>query len=205
MASPLSTNEVTVLFNGILFRAPDAGGLSYWATGLDTGTYTLAQVTTDFITSAEAQTVVDPIVWLYEAAFDRAPDVGGITNWVIQVDNGVGAQAIAQGFTGSAEFVADYGSLNSINPTTFINSLYENVLGRTSDAAGLAGWLSVLGTPTVASEAAVLQGFVKSSEFINDTQGNVNTWLTYAANSAEAGTTASTLGTPTYSTALAPL
>jgi hypothetical protein len=48
-------------------------------------------------------------------------------------------------------------------PATFIESLYERLLHRRSDAAGQAGWLRALRDR--ASTLSVIQGFVRSTEY----------------------------------------
>lgn len=203
MASALSTNEVTVLYNDVLLRGASAAEVSFWAAQIDAGT-SLAQMTNTFVTSAEALTVVDPIVRLYEGLLNRAPDVAGLTFWAAQSAKGVSANAMAQAFVSSPEFAVDFGANiiapNLIAETAFINSLYSHFLGRASDASGLAFWQGVLGTPTVVSEAAVSSAFANSAETIGDTQTGINTFLTGGANSALTGTTATTVGTPTYPT-----
>src|SRR5690606_28826534 len=41
---------------------------------------------------------------IYQAAFDRAPDAGGLSYWIDAMDNGSSLADVAAGFTGSAEF-----------------------------------------------------------------------------------------------------
>lgn len=97
---------------------------------------------------------------LYEAAFDRAPGADGAGYWIRQVDEGTTLQAAAEQFIGSPEFAAAYG--DSVPPATFVELLYENVLGRAPDAAGRAHWLDALESGT--SRAAALTAFADSPE-----------------------------------------
>lgn len=202
-ATDLYTNEATVVYDAVLFRAPDTVGLYAWAAQIATGQMTPPQLVSDFVSSQEAATIVEPVIRLYDGLFGRAPDVSGLQNWITAEDAGTSFYAVVQGFVGSGEFTNDYGTVNSTDETQFVTALYQHFLGRAPDAGGLSYWLGVLGTtPTIASDAAVVLGFVNSGEFVNDVEAAVNNWLVNAATSALAGTTGTTLGTPTYATSL---
>jgi len=60
----------------------------------------------------------------------------------------------------SAEFQLKYGALDNEG---FVSLLYQNVLGRAPDAAGLNNWVTQLENGT--SRAQVLLGFSESAEF----------------------------------------
>ena len=68
---------------------------------------------------------------IYKAAFDRAPDYGGLGYWYYVMGHGASLTDISGGFIGSNEFKAMYG----VNPSdsTFVNLLYHHVLGRDLD------------------------------------------------------------------------
>lgn len=74
---------------------------------------------------------------IYEAAFDRAPDLSGLGYWINAMDNGAALINVAGGFIGSDEFQSRYGNASD---TDFIRLLYENVLDRQPDAAGYQFW-----------------------------------------------------------------
>ena len=97
---------------------------------------------------------------LYRAAFDRTPDKGGVGYWMAAMDKGLPLATVAQGFVGSAEFTALYGSAPS--HTEFVSRLYQNVLDRPGEAAGINFWVDVLGRGM--SRAEVLVGFSDSNE-----------------------------------------
>jgi hypothetical protein len=195
MATLFETNEITAIYENVLFRAPDPDGLADWSSQLDSGALTLTQIIGDFVDSPEALDLVDPIVRLYNGLFDRAPDNAGLQGWVGEADAGVSFGQIVRDFIGSQEFANDYNGgvlapITSANAASFITELYHNVLGRTPDTAGFNHWFGVLGTtPTLASEATVVGGFINSAEFISDDQNNVMSWETSNANAALAGLT----------------
>lgn len=98
---------------------------------------------------------------LYQAAFDRKPDSGGLGFWIYYMDRGVSAGAAAGAFMHSAEFIQRYGA----NPTAeqFVSALYTNVLHRAPEQAGFDFWLNVvLGDDS--SRPKVLEYFADSPE-----------------------------------------
>jgi hypothetical protein len=120
---------------------------------------------------AYTQNVVNPVIREYQAAFDRVPDQGGELYWVQQF--GTGAVSLAQIstiFANSTEFGTLYGGANATTPpnTALVTAMYENVLQRAPDAAGLAYWTNPA-LSGVTNAAQLLQAFAQSLEFITDT------------------------------------
>ena len=101
---------------------------------------------------------------LYVAALDRAPDAPGLDFHVNRLDNGVSLKDVASGFTNSPEFESKYGALSS---PAFVDLLYQNVLDRGADSAGLAYHVSRLEAGI--SREDVLIGFSESPENITNT------------------------------------
>jgi hypothetical protein len=97
---------------------------------------------------------------LYQAAFNRAPDLGGLGYQMTALDNGLGIAQVAANFIASPEFAATYGSLNN---TQFVTQLYQNVLHRAPDSGGLAYHVNNLEHNGYA-RADVLVGFSESPE-----------------------------------------
>jgi hypothetical protein len=129
---------------------------------------------------------------LYQAALGRAPDIPGLSGWenvYAQVSAAAKAQgtfvslaetpvaglaSIAAGFTDSTEFQQKYGALSD---TAFVTQLYQNVLGRAPDEAGLDGWLNAMhhgdASGQIYTREMVVVGFAESPENIAKTAG----WL----------------------------
>jgi serralysin len=97
---------------------------------------------------------------LYQAAFDRKPDLSGLGFWMLNMDRGMSRDAVAGDFMKSPEFRDLYGA----SPTSaqFLTRLYANVLHRAPDADGYQFWLTVLESGF--SPAAVLAEFADSPE-----------------------------------------
>ena len=98
---------------------------------------------------------------LYNAAFARLPDAEGLENWINGNNSGGMTYATsAQEFSSSQEFQNRYG-VNTTN-TQYITTLYNNVLERSPDAAGLANYQSLLANGK--ARGALLLDFSESPE-----------------------------------------
>ncbi len=100
---------------------------------------------------------------LYQAAFNRTPDLAGLGGWIAAMDNGTPLLQIASSFMASAEFQSLYGA----NPTNaqFVSYLYTNALHRPAgqDAGGAAYWVDQLAR-NVQTKAQALVNFSESAE-----------------------------------------
>ncbi len=97
---------------------------------------------------------------LYQAAFNRAPDLGGLGFWIHAMDQGATLSEVASSFVSSAEFLTQYGSAQS--DSDFVTILYANVLHRTPDTAGLNYWINNLHSGL--NHANALVNFSESAE-----------------------------------------
>jgi len=96
---------------------------------------------------------------LYQAAFNRSPDVPGLGFQMNALDVGWGLVQIAQNFIDSPEFSDTYGALDNAQ---FVTRLYLNVLHRAPEDEGLAYHVARLesGVP----RSGILVGFSESPE-----------------------------------------
>lgn len=100
---------------------------------------------------------------IYQAAFDRAPDLSGLGFWIAQMDRGVTLQDVAMSFIQSDEFSDLYGT--SLQAGEYVTQLYQNVLHRGPEPAGYAYWLNVLnGNDTPDLRGAMLAAFSEGHE-----------------------------------------
>jgi hypothetical protein len=98
---------------------------------------------------------------IYQAAFDRTPDSGGLGFWISAMDKGVTLAAVAQGFVDSKEFKDMYASATS--NADLVNKFYEHVLHRAPEKGGFEFWVGVL-DQHAASVADVLVAISESNE-----------------------------------------
>lgn len=150
-ATTTATNGVsTVTFAGNASRytitANASGGYSVTDTEGTEGVVpvTLAQRLqfADTTISLDVDGIPGKAYRLYQAAFNRVPDIGGLGFWIAMLDNGVSWTEVSAAFIASAEFKAQYGD----NPTNaaLVTAFYTNVLHRAPEAGGYAFWLEVL-------------------------------------------------------------
>lgn len=102
---------------------------------------------------------------LYQAAFDRLPDRGGMDFWITERASGRTLLSMSQEFLRSPEFAATYGDLSN---QAFVEQLYRNVFGRDGDAQGIGFWTSEINGGR--SRASVVLEFAQSIEFIDATK-----------------------------------
>lgn len=104
----------------------------------------------------------DAVLRLYEGALGRAPEAAGSAFWSGLLDDGTMLTQAAQGILQSAEFQADGGA--ALNAAGFVNRLYADALGRSSDPSGFSFWTGLLNGGV--SQAAVLAGFTSTAEAV---------------------------------------
>jgi len=104
---------------------------------------------------------------IYQAAFARSPDKGGISYWINQLDTGLTLRDVAYGFVVSNEFKAAYGA----NPSSaqLVEKLYQNVLGRAGEKAGVDYWVGLLeqGTSVLDVVAAISESSENKAKVAN--------------------------------------
>jgi hypothetical protein len=102
---------VNLVYQNVLGRAPDAGGLAFWKAELDSGRRTRGQIMLGFSESAEYRQTSDSAVYvtmMYTGMLQRAPDAGGFSYWVQYRDAGNSGLALIDGFLSSAEYRARF-------------------------------------------------------------------------------------------------
>jgi hypothetical protein len=116
---------------------------------------------TDISVAFDAEGVPGQAYRLYQAAFNRIPDAGGLGYWMRVLDQGAQLPDVASAFVDSAEFKSLYG--NAPANADIVGKYYLNVLHRTGEAAGVAYWLDILDSKR-ATPAQVLAYFSESAE-----------------------------------------
>ncbi len=98
---------------------------------------------------------------LYQAAFARAPDAGGVGYWMAALDRGTSLADVAANFIGSAEYRLLYPA--NLSNNDLIARYYQNILGRAPEQDGLDYWVGVL-DKNIASVPQVLAYISESVE-----------------------------------------
>ena len=166
--NPSNSAFVTLLYDNVLHRAPDAGGYAYWMNELAHGV-SREEALIGFSESTENKVSLMAFSMdgnmgkdyrLYQAAFDRKPDVSGLDYWYHQLNSGVTLEQVASGFINSAEFKTLYG--NNPSNAELVTLLYDNVLHRGPDTGGFNFWMNELDHGTSREQALI--GFSESIE-----------------------------------------
>lgn len=188
--STSNADFVNLLFENVLGRPPAEAGLAYWSGELDSGNRTREEVVAGFSESAEFRDTTlaatldmsfagyqaaytDDVYRLFRATLDRNPNASGLLDWARQLAEGTEYLDIVSGFVNSREFQDTYGAAND---TQFVTLLYNNVLGRDPNAAGLEYWVDRLDTGTDTREE-VVRGFAQSREFKAGTQDDLTAYI----------------------------
>ena len=109
--------------------------------------------------SFETDSLYAVVYRMYDAAFDREPDVFGMHTWSQELARGTPLSRLSDVFEASPEFKARYGALSN---SDFIKEMYRFSLNREADAGGLAHWLNNMSNGM--SRAEVLYHFSESQE-----------------------------------------
>ncbi len=115
---------------------------------------------------------------LYQAAFDRVPDQGGLGYWIDFLDRGGRLVDAAAGFVVSPEFQAIYSGQTGTNE--LVTHFYQNVLHRKPEAQGLSYWVNQLDA-NIQTVPMVLLNFSESPENQANLTGVMSNGFNYLA------------------------
>jgi serralysin len=166
--------QVVRLYQAALGRQPDAAGQEDWTGALMTGT-PLASLAARFLDSPEFVARFGQldntgfVLRAYEQALGRPADAQGLGFWQAKLDGGMGRAELLTGFSESAEnrgltapLLAN-GLWDADDHAVEAARLYQAVLGRLPEQAGLRFWIDYLDTGATLSTAAAR--FAESPEF----------------------------------------
>jgi len=124
--------------------------------------------------SPEIQTQISN---LYISVLGRNPDVAGFSYWTNALaaanDTPSALNDIATGFSGSPEFISIYGNLT---PAQAVETLYLNILGRSSDAGGSQYWQGIVNTYITAGVPISKAYALAANQFITVAAANTNSY-----------------------------
>jgi hypothetical protein len=144
------------LYEHVLGRAADAAGLSIYEAQLSAGIPRSA-VAEELLTSTEYRR--DLIATYYQQYLGRPADSGGIATFLNLFAHGADAENVQAAIMASAEFANRTGGSDS----GFVGALYQDLLNRPVDAAGLATFSGQLAAGTMRS--AVAEELLASNEY----------------------------------------
>ncbi|HET6879480.1 MAG TPA: DUF4214 domain-containing protein [Pirellulales bacterium] len=138
--SPGNANAAYVeqVFQDVLGRPADSGGLTWWVSQLDAGAPRASVATAIDHTSEYFAT--DVIVPGYEKFLGRSPDSSGLSVWTGALAAGMTDVQFEAQLAASPEYYARAGG----NNTAWIDALYAAFLGRPADTQGVSYWVDQL-------------------------------------------------------------
>ena len=146
---------IDAVYEALLARQPDLGGLNFWSNQLDQGGPRTTLINLIDHSAEYFGTIIKPAYLQY---LGRAADSAGLAYWTGQMQNGLTDQQLEAGFIASDEFFAKSGGTNA----TWVNGLYQSLLGRPADPAGESFWTQQLANG--ATRESVAFGFADSTE-----------------------------------------
>ena len=146
---------IRCLYLDLLNREPNKEDSIIGLIELNRGT-SIISISDSFLHSPEYCTITAES--LYARLLDRHSDPGGLNYWRDYLVRGNSLQNAINGFCNSAE----YKSKHSV-PNQFVESLYNKLLGRHSDAGGFQYWVNKINSGT--NTVDIINGFLRSREY----------------------------------------
>ncbi|MGH1573437.1 DUF4214 domain-containing protein [Methylobacterium sp. P31] len=131
--------------------------------------------------SHDVHSVAGEVYALYEGLFGRAPDAAGGEYWATALSSGKSLHDVTQAMLNSPEAQAH---LNATDNAGFVEQVYETVLGRHGDAAGIQSHVADLNNGL--SRADLVDQFVFSNEHVSEIQPGLNSGA-FVADQTDAG------------------
>lgn len=148
-------NFVENLYQDLLNRTPGEAEIEFWLDRLDE--VPRRQVINGFLASQEYRRKL--VNSFYEDLLDRDGTNVELNAAVSAIASGARDESIMAEVVAGDEYFAAHGSANG----GFIDALYQDVLGRSADAAGRQFWIDRLSQG--ATRTQVVLGFTSSTEF----------------------------------------
>jgi hypothetical protein len=154
------TNIVRGHYRNFLNRLPTANEAAT-ATSQITNAGTLVTFMNGLINNSNRIKNRYPVIRLYLAYFDRAPEPSGLAYWVGRLNAGTATlTSVSNFFASSAEFVELYGGTTN---QEFVTLVYQNVLDRDPAPNEVAYWKGRLDQGTT-TRGKLMIGFSESAE-----------------------------------------
>jgi T5SS/PEP-CTERM-associated repeat protein len=115
--------------------------------------------------TAVSQEQAETVALLFEAALDRDGEIDpeGLNFWIDEREAGLTERELAGAFLEAPEFEEDFGDPDTLSDEAFLGVLYENILDREGEQAGIDFWAGILADPAVTREE-ILLAFAVSPE-----------------------------------------
>ncbi len=169
--SLFSNREVTTFTDNLGFEGTDQ--LTSIERAYFTDYYVNLTVKNESAVSNIASSDLQQLQELYVAFFNRVPDADGLEYWIGQFNSGQSINQIAESFYNSGIAFSELTGISAgMTNTSFINVVYNNVLGRSSgaDPEGLSFWTTALQSGAETKATLVASIITSAHQFKGDAQ-----------------------------------
>lgn len=90
---------------------------------------------------------------IYNAVLNRTPDAAGLGFWIDGMDDGMSLREVAGHFMNSNEFRSNFGE--NLSNSQLVNTLYQNILDRAPEPAGVDYWVGALDAGVITQPEAL--------------------------------------------------
>jgi hypothetical protein len=145
-------------------READTNGAAYYVNQIESKSKTHEDMVLDFVGSPEYSNSFGALLRLYQAYFDRLPDMDGYLYWVGRTKATPLPQISAE-FYGSPEFQAKIQQQNIVTAVDFVRYAYRTVYGRDPDPAGFTHWVNEVSNNRISRDGLML-AFAQAPEYV---------------------------------------
>ena len=166
-----TVGEVTTFTDNLGFEGTDQ--LTSIERAYFTDYYVNLTVKNESAVSNIASSDLQQLQELYVAFFNRVPDADGLEYWIGQFNSGQSINQIAESFYNSGIAFSELTGISAgMTNTSFINVVYNNVLGRSSgaDPEGLSFWTTALQSGAETKATLVASIITSAHQFKGDAQ-----------------------------------
>jgi hypothetical protein len=146
---------VTAIYKDLLGHGPDPEGLAYWSDQLDYGDSRVTIINLFDHSTWYYGPIVESV---YQKYLGRTPDAGGLAFWIQRMFDGLTDEQLEASLIASPEYFQHAGGANR----SWVDAMYQDLLGRQPDSAGEAFWVGQLQLGV--SRYSVALGFAASRE-----------------------------------------
>jgi Domain of unknown function (DUF4214)/Calx-beta domain len=176
-----SDNQAFVagLFHDTLNRPVDSVGLPFYTNLLDSLMVPiLPTVMNYFVTAPEYQGLLvnAPGTGFFSRYLGRIASQAETTFWSSQLTAGVTDETVIAGFVGSQEYFQNPAKGNNSN-ATFVNSAFQDILGRQADTSGLNFYLGLLNNSSATRQQVAMALLTSTESRVNLVNADFKTYL----------------------------
>ena len=155
---------VNALYQTLLGRPADPSGLASWVAQLAGGAtrYDVAR-----LIEWSPEALATKVARWYQTDLGRTASLAtlkndvGVRSWAAMLSSCVADNAVRAQILGSNEAVAHFGGTS----TSFVNGLYQDLLGRAADSAGLAYWSGLIANGAAPSNVvAAIEASIEAAQ-----------------------------------------